>query len=195
MTTTLPSTNPPRLILITGIMAAGKSTVAQRLAERLPKSVHLRGDLFRRMIVSGQAEMDFELSPEALKQLKLRYHLGVTAAGLYLEAGFWVVYQDIIIGKDLAEAVAALQGYPLHVVVLCPSIEVVAAREAGRGKSGYSSSFTPQMFDQAFRAETPQIGLWLDTSRLTVEETVTYILAHLDQARVSPPEPDPAGEI
>jgi predicted kinase len=189
------STDPPRLILITGIMAAGKSTVAQRLAEQLPKSVHLRGDLFRRMIVNGQAEMDFELSREALKQLKLRYHLGATVAGLYLEAGFWVIYQDIIIGRDLAEAVAALQGHPFHVIVLCPSVEVVAAREAGRGKTGYTPSFTPQIFDQAFRAETPQIGLWLDTSKLTVEETVDYILAHLDQARVNPSEPDPAGEI
>jgi predicted kinase len=196
MTASIPtSTDPPHLILITGIMAVGKSTVAQRLAEQLPKSVHLRGDLFRRMIVSGQAEMDFELSPEALKQLKLRYHLAATVAGLYLEAGFCVVYQDIIIGKDLAETVAALQYHPLHVVVLCPSVEVVAAREAGRGKTGYSPSFTPHIFDQAFRAETPQLGLWLDTSRLTVEETVAYILAHLDQARVYPPEPDPAREI
>ena len=55
--------NRPHIIMITGIMAAGKSTVAQQLAERLPKSVHLRGDVFRRMIVSGRAEMDFELSP------------------------------------------------------------------------------------------------------------------------------------
>ena len=47
----------PRVILITGIMAAGKSTVAQHLAERLPRSVHLRGDVFRRMIVGGRAEM------------------------------------------------------------------------------------------------------------------------------------------
>ena len=196
MTASLPtSIAPPHLILITGIMAAGKSTVAQCLAEQLPKSVHLRGDLFRRMIVSGQAEMDFELSQEALKQLKLRYHLAATVAGLYLEAGFWVVYQDIIIGRDLAEAVAALRHYPLHVVVICPSVEFIAAREAGRGKTGYTHSFTPQIFDRAFRAETPQIGLWLDTSKLTVEETVNYILAHLDQARVHPPEPDPVGEI
>ena len=43
-------------------MAAGKSTIAQALAERLPKSVHLRGDLFRRMIVNGQAEMSFEVT-------------------------------------------------------------------------------------------------------------------------------------
>jgi deoxyadenosine/deoxycytidine kinase len=35
-----------QVILITGNMAAGKSSVAQALAERLPKSVHLRGDVF-----------------------------------------------------------------------------------------------------------------------------------------------------
>ena len=44
------------VIVITGIMAAGKSTVAQILAERLPRSVHVRGDVFRRMIISGRAE-------------------------------------------------------------------------------------------------------------------------------------------
>lgn len=33
-------------------MASGESTVAQALAERLPRAAHVRGDLFRRMIVT-----------------------------------------------------------------------------------------------------------------------------------------------
>lgn len=45
------------ILLITGIQAAGKSTVAQLLAERLPRSVHVRGDLFRRMVINGRADM------------------------------------------------------------------------------------------------------------------------------------------
>ena len=44
------------VIVVTGIQAAGKSTIAQALAERLERSVHLRGDVFRRMIVSGRAD-------------------------------------------------------------------------------------------------------------------------------------------
>ncbi|MDQ0761187.1 putative kinase [Streptomyces canus] len=44
------------VVLVTGVMAAGKSTVAQALAERLPRAAHVRGDVFRRMIVSGRAE-------------------------------------------------------------------------------------------------------------------------------------------
>jgi hypothetical protein len=39
------------VVVVTGVMAAGKSTVAQLLAERLPRSAHVRGDAFRRMIV------------------------------------------------------------------------------------------------------------------------------------------------
>lgn len=48
--------------LITGIQAAGKSTVAQALAERLPRSAHVRGDTFRRFIIGGRAEMSPEPS-------------------------------------------------------------------------------------------------------------------------------------
>ena len=35
-------------------MAAGKSTTAEALALKLDKCVHLRGDVFRRMIASGK---------------------------------------------------------------------------------------------------------------------------------------------
>lgn len=178
-----PLEQPPRIILITGIMAAGKSTVAQQLAERFARSVHLRGDLFRRMIVNGQAAMDLELTPEALAQLRLRYQLASTCAKLYLQAGFTVVYQDIITGNELLEAIRELAEYSLHVVVLCPQPGVVAAREAGRAKSGYTS-FSAGEFDKTFRAATPKIGLWLDSSELTIEETVDTILANLAQAQI-----------
>ena len=108
------------VILITGIMAAGKSTVAQALAERLPRSVHLRGDVFRRMIVNGRAEVRPGADEEATEQLRLRYRLAAAAADLYCAAGFTVVYQDTILGPMLGEVVQLLQGWPLRVVVLCP---------------------------------------------------------------------------
>ena len=45
------------IYLMTGLMASGKSTVAELLAARQPRGVHLRGDVFRRMIVTGREEM------------------------------------------------------------------------------------------------------------------------------------------
>ena len=177
----------PPLILITGLMAAGKSTVAQHLAERLPTSVHLRGDVFRRMIVRGRAEMEFNLDPTAYAQLQLRYRIAAAAAELYLQAGFTVVYQDIILGPDLATVVQFYQQHPLYIVVLCPSPRVIAARDAARGKTGYREDATIDAFDRVLRTETPRLGWWLDTSHLTVAETVDRILANLPRAQVSPP--------
>jgi chloramphenicol 3-O-phosphotransferase len=174
----MPMSDPP-IILITGAMAAGKSSVAQALAERLPRSVHLRGDAFRRMIVGGRAEMTANLSEEAERQLWLRYRLAAAAAGLYIQAGFTVIYQDIIIGPMLADVVALYRTYALSLIVLCPRAEVIAAREAGRAKTGYPDKAAVQLFDRVVRAETPRIGYWLDNSDLSVAETVDHILKHM----------------
>lgn len=165
-------------------MASGKSTVAQRLAERLPMCAHLRGDVFRRMIVSGRADMGFELSEQAEAQLRLRYRIAATVARMYLDAGFSVVYQDIIIGRGLPPVLEMLPRKNLHVVVLCPSAETVAAREAARSKSGYADAGAVLAFDRVLRTETPRVGLWVDSSKLTIEETVDLILRDIDQAKI-----------
>lgn len=156
-------------------MASGKSTVAQALAERFPRSVHVRGDSFRRMIVNGQAPMNFELSEEAKSQLELRYGLAVHAAKRYFEAGFTVVYQDIILGQTLAEVAAKFEGYPLEVVVLAPDAEAVSRRETRRNKSGYRSRAEIDQFDRVLREGTPRLGRWVDSSGLTVAQTVEQI--------------------
>lgn len=167
------------VILITGAMAAGKSTVAQALAERSPRGVHVRGDVFRRMIVSGRMEMTPALSPEAVAQLRLRYDLGVQTSLAYAKAGFDVAYQDIILGSDLERVAWELGASLRRVVVLCPSAAVLASRERGRGKAGYAGGWTPEALDRELRDSTPRIGLWLDSSRLTVDETVDRILSTL----------------
>jgi predicted kinase len=163
----------PSVVLIIGIMAAGKSTVAQLLASRLPRSVHLRGDLFRRMVVNGRAETTAQPSEEAWRQLPLRYDLAATVADRYAEAGFTVVLQDVALGADLPAMVARVRHRTLAVMVLAPRPEVVAARERDRPKKGYGDWPVADL-DAEFRSDTPRIGLWLDTSP---ERTVAEILA------------------
>lgn len=165
-----------RLFIITGAMAAGKSTVAQLLAERLPKSVHLRGDLFRRMIVNGAAEMGPELSEEARAQLALRHRLACDAARAYVETGFSVVYQDILIGTSLKDVAERLADLDPMIVVLNPKADILAKRDAARHKTGYSEGFPPEVLAEALERETPRLGLWLDTSQMTAEEVVDRIL-------------------
>ncbi|MGJ6968329.1 AAA family ATPase [Streptosporangium sp. G11] len=163
------------VILITGIQAAGKSTVAQMLAERLPRSVHVRGDLFRRMVVNGRADMTPEPSAEAVRQLRLRYRLTAATCDEYAENGFTVVAQDVVLGDHLAEMVGLIRRRPLFVVVLAPRPEVVAAREAARGKNAYDR-WTIDLLDNGLRTATPRLGLWLDTSDQTPGQTVDEIL-------------------
>ncbi|WP_244317061.1 AAA family ATPase [Micromonospora terminaliae] len=166
----------PAVVLISGIMAAGKSTVADLLARRLPRAVHLRGDVFRRMIVSGRAAMTAGLTDEAWRQLRLRYDLAASAADRYAAAGFTVVLQDVVLGAELPALVERIRHRPLAVVVLAPRADVVAARERDRPKQGYGDWPVADL-DADFRSTTPRIGLWLDTSAQTPEETVDEILA------------------
>ncbi|MFF4588885.1 hypothetical protein [Streptomyces sp. NPDC001388] len=60
----------------------------------------------------------------------------------------------------------------------------MTAREAGREKTGYGAVWTVAGLDDELRTRTPRIGLWLDTTRLTVGETVEAIPAGRERARV-----------
>lgn len=169
----------PTIYLITGLMASGKSTVGQMHAERLPKAVHLRGDIFRRMIVSGREDMRENPPREALEQLYLRYQLTAEAAKTYFDHGFAVVIQDKYYGPALRHMMEFMEGYPLRVVVLCPDAETITLREQRRGKNGYTGYDVEPLYT-SFMEETPRVGFWLDNSKESAEETVNRILKHTD---------------
>lgn len=172
------------VVLITGVMASGKSTVASMLATQFSRGVHVRGDVFRRMIVSGREEQLPDATAEATAQLRLRYRLSALVADEYARHGWTAVVQDIVLGADLSTYVTTVSTRPLYVVVLAPSREVVEARENRRAKTGYGP-WTVAALDHLLREETPGIGLWLDTSAQTPEQTVTAILDNLSAARVT----------
>jgi adenylate kinase len=169
--------------VITGVMASGKSTVADLLAQRFERSVHLRGDVFRKMIVRGRDPITPELGEEALRQLDLRQRIAADVANDYWRDDFTVVLQDIYVGAALPNVVGRLEISPLYVVVLNPRPEVVAEREGRRDEDGYGE-WDVQDLCAAFQAETPHVGVWLDTSELTAEETVEEILLRRHDARV-----------
>jgi cytidylate kinase len=165
------------IVVVTGIPASGKSTVAELLARRFARGVHVKGDVFRRMVVAGREEMTADPTAEAWAQLRLRYRLGAASAERYHDAGFSVVVQDVVVGEVLAPYVEAITRRPLVVVVLAPRAEVVAEREAARTKTAYRTDMSGiTAMDQGLRDGTPRIGLWLDTSEQRPEETVDEIV-------------------
>jgi chloramphenicol 3-O-phosphotransferase len=174
----------PQVIVVTGVMAAGKSTVSQLLAERFSRSVHLRGDEFRRMVVRGRAEMSPQGDHEAERQLALRHAIAARTANLYADAGFTVVVQDLFVGATLEPFLGQVTARPLSLVMLAPDVDTVMRREAERVKTGYKDNWSIRAFDAKVKSETPRIGLWLDSSMQTPDETVDEIVRRLPEARI-----------
>lgn len=144
------------VLVITGISASGKSTVAQALAERLPRSVHVRGDSFRRM--DGQVHMAPDAPPEAIAQLRLPHRLTSVVADAYCEHGFTAIVQDIVLGEHLVEITRTISSRPLALVVLAPGLDTVQIRVQQRRKTGSGPDWMPEDLDHVLRHETPGWG-------------------------------------
>lgn len=182
----------PSCVLVTGLQAAGKSTIGRALAERSARGAFVEGDLFARMIVTGRAEMSRRPSPEARRQLRLRYDLATQTAVALREAGFVVVHSDIILGDELRAYAEAGAPGELRIVVLVPDVETIAVRERDRPKTAYGRYGGPgEALEDVIRGhlawieETPPLGIRVDSSGQTVDETVDEILDRWDEARVS----------
>ena len=172
----------PALIVVTGIMASGKSTVARLLAERFAKGVHVEADVLQQMIVSGAQWVNQPGVPggEAANQLRLRLKNMCLLGRSFFEDGFSVVLDDIIIGDRWQELQHELLGLPVSLVVLAPSAEVVTRqRDRYRDKRPQGGEWATYL-DQELRSTMAGIGLWIDSSAQTPLETVEEIVASLD---------------
>jgi chloramphenicol 3-O-phosphotransferase len=174
--------------LVTGAQASGKTTVADLLARRHARGVHVRGGELYRWAVTGWVHVDGDDAAEARRLLDLRYRLSALIADEYAAAGFTTVVQDNIYGDDVVSWLRSVRARPLHLVVLRPSVEAIEARDAERrlrtGKVAYRSGFTPARNDEHLATTPHHLGLWLDTSSLTAEQTVDAIVARAAEAAV-----------
>lgn len=89
-----------RIIVVTGIQAAGKSTVARLLAQQFTRGVHVEADTLQHMIVSGSEGVREPGMPtgEAAHQYLLRLKHTCLLGRSFAEAGFTAVLDDIILG-------------------------------------------------------------------------------------------------
>lgn len=173
----------PEIWLITGIPAAGKTTVARALAARLERSAHIEGEQLWQQIVAGhETPSATTLEGEAERQYELVIRNQCLLARSYAEAGFTPILDFVVVTRSHLEAyMNYLAGGALRVVALTPSLDIVAQRDADRG-SKTGSTWSP--LDETLRTELSGAGLWLDTSTLTVEQTVDAILERAEEALV-----------
>lgn len=173
------------VILISGVPGAGKTTVARRLAARFPRSAHIEGDLVGHgFIVNGMVPPQGPPASEADAQLLLRRRNICLLADSFAAAGFAPVVDDVVISPSVLDTYRALlRTRPLALVQLAPSVAVVQRRDAARGKQVFGLW---GHLDAELRDRMPRVGLWLDTSTHSVDETVDRIEAALETAIVDP---------
>jgi hypothetical protein len=132
-------------------------------------------------IVSGLVPPQGPPMDEAEQQLELRRRNICMLADSFADAGFVPVIDDVVISV-LDLYLELLKTRPLRLVRLTPTLDVIQRRDAGRHKQVFDlwSHLNDDLHNRMSR-----IGLWLDTSDLTEDQTVDAILEHLGQAVVA----------
>ena len=181
----------PTATLITGRAVLGQVHGGPPARAPAHPAAFIEGDDLWRMVVSGREDMADPPTPAALAQLDLRYRHGAMLSQSFVGAGIHAVHVDNVYGPAVAEQLDALT-CRRALVVLRPSADAVVEREAGRGTGAYDAWRTDggslldavRRFD-AWLAETPSVGLWVDSSHQTPDQTVDWILEHWDQAQIA----------
>jgi hypothetical protein len=169
-------------VVISGLPGAGKSTVARLLAQSVPRAAHIEADELQRFVISGGAWPEASgIHGEAERQLRLRLRNACLLARSFRDYGFTAVVDDIVAGSRLDDVIEDLDGVPFDFVMLLPRFEVMKARWRAM-ESPFVDSW--DWIDDEIRLRTRRVGLWLDTTTLTPEETVVVILNRLDEATV-----------
>jgi len=103
-------------------------------------------------------------------------------ADSYARAGFVPVMDDVVTGRSELDLHLQLLGErPLYFIVLAPDLEVAVARDAGRKESVLD---VWRHLDADLRSSLEGVGLWLDTSDMTVDETIAAVFEREAEARL-----------
>src|SRR5258706_15483689 len=87
------------VLLISGVPAAGKTTVSEIVARRLPRSALIHGDQIQNLVISGRRRPNEEPPFEADQQLRLRDRNMAALANNFVDGGFLTVIDDVFVYK------------------------------------------------------------------------------------------------
>lgn len=177
------------VFLLVGPPAVGKSTTSKALAAKFRTSIHIPVDDIRDMVVSGLALPSPDGWPEELvQQISLARETVTQIATNYQIAGFAVVIDDFLDPNQLKE----YQKLPAHSqtykFLLYPSQVEAHSRNLKRSGDSPERAYIDEGIKIVYKLlalildELVNDGwIILDTTKLSVEETVAEILKHSER--------------
>jgi ADP-ribose pyrophosphatase YjhB (NUDIX family)/predicted kinase len=174
--------------IVTGPAASGKTTVASRLCRRLERAAHIEVDLLRDMVIAGYASpipADAGDPVAAAEQTRLAADNAVALARNFSLAGYEVAI-DAVLETPAAvnEILDGLKGIAsVSLITLMPDEVTLQSRDAIRDPDLRQGERCLEL-RTIYETNGEQRGLRLDSSHMSVSDTVSWILANRDRARV-----------
>lgn len=126
------------------------------------------------------------MTPESNRQFALARQSAAQFANIYARAGFAVVIDDVIDSSNAETLIErALSPLPVYKVLLRPKLQETLKRNAERMHKAFDTSVLVNVIERIYceqNVEAYQGKNWLimDSSNLTVDETVEGILLHFN---------------
>lgn len=172
-----------RIILISGIPGSGKSTVALALTEHFDRCALIEGDTIQHVLTfKGCVGPGQEPAEEGDRQYRLRWKNCVDLTRNFYDEDFTVILEQVATPEWIEHFIREVAPRELSIITLLPSVETALKRDLERAQKHVAQKYC--WLDSVLRSR--QVGYWLDSTDLSVEQTVQAILSEgLAQGRIN----------
>jgi predicted kinase len=164
-------------VIVTGMPAAGKSTVSTLAAQQLPRAVRIKGDDVNAMILTGRVGFNAEPADEAARQDDLCNRNMCVLANNFVDFGFTVFMDTVVADRaELDDLLGRLAPRPVRMVILAPGPAVCRHRNVTRDPDEYFEFDGYERLEADMRRDIAEFGWWFDTAALTPDETAERLV-------------------